>query len=491
MPNDEARTDAERIELGCDPLQGEQLHDRDDLWRVLVRLGHEPSDKLPTTVWDSVDWSCPSDDCDGGLELIDTRVRGLPADSDALDESVDLDDPEAYVRLTEAQSPTVPVVVCYDCRSAFEVSFRRLRDPEEYSLPEPRIVETPDMLHGAPRIDGTRIGVEHVMAFYKQGYTPEEITLEVYPQLSEEHVREAVEWAEEHPERMAELRREKEELRLRHDILQSAVDAAVAEKLDKLWPVMVNVRSREDANALQPLASLLRGGFERADGLDINIDTDERRVVIDVADEVVARLNDDIDASLSNELEPATANREDWSDYTPTDAGEALFGGDINERVEAEWIEETTPFERVRSVMARTYEPQSAEEIAERARTTDEEARKHLRQLADVGYVEMTDDSNESETLYRRSEESDILERARHILTEVDPKTLEKRVEEIEEDLQLYREQFDADSPETAMAADADVNDEALREWKTTRQNLGVAKVALAVNEATEVIHSG
>jgi hypothetical protein len=55
--------------------------------------------------------------------------------------------------------------------------------------------------------------------------------------------------------------------------------------------VLVNVRS-QDADALRPVASLLRNGFERADGLDITIDTDERRVIIDVADEVVARLND-------------------------------------------------------------------------------------------------------------------------------------------------------------------------------------------------------
>ena len=52
---DDDPTDAERIELGLVPLRGEQLHDRDDFWRVLERLGHEGSNMLPTTVCDYVD----------------------------------------------------------------------------------------------------------------------------------------------------------------------------------------------------------------------------------------------------------------------------------------------------------------------------------------------------------------------------------------------------------------------------------------------------
>lgn len=38
--------------------------------------------------------------------------------------------------------------------------------------------------------------------------------------------------------------------------------------------------------------SLLRNGFEHADGLDITIVTDEGGVILDVADEVVAYLHD-------------------------------------------------------------------------------------------------------------------------------------------------------------------------------------------------------
>lgn len=310
MTSEDDTTDTERIAIGLDPLQDERLYDLDDLWRVLERLGHERSDTIPTTVWDYVDWACPLDDCHGGLGPVDTRMHGLPADPAELDESVDRDDSELYLQLSEAQSPTVPLVVCNTCKSVFEANFRRLRDPEEERLPDPRIVETPETLSGRPRIDGTRIGVEHIWPFHQRGDSADEIAKRQYPSLSEAHVNAAIEWAQEHPDRMAAMRREDEKLRLRHDILQSAIDAAAEECIEKLWPVLVNVRS-QDADALRPVASLLRNGFERADGLDISIDADERRITIDVADEVVARLHDFGDESPSDDVETGTAGHED------------------------------------------------------------------------------------------------------------------------------------------------------------------------------------
>jgi uncharacterized protein (DUF433 family)/predicted transcriptional regulator len=472
MTRKDDRSDADRIALGLDPLQDEQLYDLDDLWRVLERLGHDSDDRIPTAVWDYVDWSCPLDDCDGGLELVDTSVRGLPANADDLDESVGRDDPELYLRLSEAQSPTAPLVACYECKSAFEASFRRLRDPEEYSLPEPRIVETDHTLHGAPRIDGTRIGVKHVMTFHEHGYTPEEITLEQYPVLSQDHVRTAIEWAEENPERLEADRQKDRDIRLNHDILQSAVDAGVEESLDNLWSVMADSKAEDGLDPVRPVASMLRNGFENADGLDIHIDTEESRVVIDVADVVVARLNDSIDASSSDE-------------------DSATGVSDVNERVETEWVEETTPFDRIQTVMKRTYEAQSVDTIADRARTTPTMARKHLRHLADVGFIEDATDSEQDETRYRRSEESAVLEQARHILSEVDPETLDERITEMQEDLQLYQERFDVASPEDAAVLETDVDREALREWRTTRRNLGVAKVALALSEAADGVYPG
>lgn len=68
------------------------------------------------------------------------------------------------------------------------------------------IVETPGTLSGNPRIDGTRIGVLHILAHLDTGETPEEIAEESYPHLSVEQVEEAVSWLYAHPERVFELR---------------------------------------------------------------------------------------------------------------------------------------------------------------------------------------------------------------------------------------------------------------------------------------------
>ncbi|MEF8825469.1 MAG: AbrB/MazE/SpoVT family DNA-binding domain-containing protein [Halapricum sp.] len=53
------------------------------------------------------------------------------------------------------------------------------------------------------------------------------------------------------------------------------------------------------------------------------------RLGIESNDEVPATLVGsvlEVDPKPSAKLEPATAGREDWTDSTPTDAGESLFG---------------------------------------------------------------------------------------------------------------------------------------------------------------------
>lgn len=57
---------------------------------------------------------------------------------------------------------------------------------------------------------------------------------------------------------------------------------------------------------------------------------------------------------------------------------ESSLPEDVNERVVSEWVEKTTPFERARSVVHHTYDPESAADIVERARTSEKTARKHL-----------------------------------------------------------------------------------------------------------------
>lgn len=163
---------------------------------------------------------------------------------------------------------------------------------------------------------------------------------------------------------------------------------------------------------------------------------------------------------------------------------------DVNERVEDEWVEETTPFERVREVMKRTYDPQPVGEIASRARTSENTARKHLDQLAEGGFVVETASPDARGTCYERSSASLVLEQANRIRSEVDTATLTARVAEMQQTVQTYREKFDADSPEDAVLSDSGIDTATVQAWQTTRRNLSFARVALAVSTAEDDLHA-
>lgn len=163
-------------------------------------------------------------------------------------------------------------------------------------------------------------------------------------------------------------------------------------------------------------------------------------------------------------------------------------GGNVNDEVIDEWTDETTPFERVRTVMKRTYEPHSAAEIAKQARTTATTARKHLEQLVESGFVEETAEPGREATLFNRSKESLILEQARDILAGTDQDALVSQVNEMREQITTFRDRFDGDSPEDVVVQEADIDPGTLREWQTIRRNLGIAKAALALAEAEETI---
>lgn len=168
--------------------------------------------------------------------------------------------------------------------------------------------------------------------------------------------------------------------------------------------------------------------------------------------------------------------------------------GDVNEAVGEEWEAETTPYERVRQVVARAYSPLSADEVAADARTSGKTARKHLEALAREGFV-TTEPGDHGATTYRRSSESLVVEQAAEILDEVSTADLAERVQEMRERLADYRTEFGVESPEAltvdrtnrTLAAESspDTPDpETIREWKTLRRNLAFANAALSIGHA-------
>jgi len=175
---------------------------------------------------------------------------------------------------------------------------------------------------------------------------------------------------------------------------------------------------------------------------------------------------------------------------------------DVNEAVGEEWEAETTPYERIRHVVAHTYSPVSADSVADDARTAPKTARKHLNTLADEGFVETTP-GEQGGTLYRRSPESLVVEQAVGILEHVSTDELVSRIQEMREQLTEYRSEFGVESPEE-LAVDqtnqtlsesgstqVEIDSETIREWKTLRRDLALANAALSIGNAEQFVGTG
>lgn len=172
---------------------------------------------------------------------------------------------------------------------------------------------------------------------------------------------------------------------------------------------------------------------------------------------------------------------------------------DINEAVSDEWESETTPYERVRHVIAHTYSPVSAEIVAEDAETSPKTARKHLNLLADEGFV-VTATGEHGGTTYRRSPESLVVEQAADILEHVSTDELSTRITEMREQLNDFRAEYGVDSLEElsikqtnqtlseAGSNQSEIDGETLQDWQTTRRNLAFANAALSIANAERFV---
>jgi DNA-binding IscR family transcriptional regulator len=175
---------------------------------------------------------------------------------------------------------------------------------------------------------------------------------------------------------------------------------------------------------------------------------------------------------------------------------------DINESVEDDWEAETTPYERVRHVIAHTYTAVSADIVAEDALTSPKTARKHLNALADEGFV-VTSTGEHGGTTYRRSPESLVVEQAADILEHVSTDELVTRIGEMRDQLTEYRAEYGVDSPEElaveqtnqtlgeATSEQQDIDSETIQDWQTLRRNLAFANAALSIANAERFVDGG
>lgn len=163
------------------------------------------------------------------------------------------------------------------------------------------------------------------------------------------------------------------------------------------------------------------------------------------------------------------------------DSGPPAWEGDVNEAAVEEWVEETTPFERVRNVLDVTTEPEFAKEIAERARVSEPTARKHLSTLVEAGQAETV--TAEQGTRYKRSAQAVAMRRIAEIHREYSKRELTDAIESLRDQIASLREEFDANDPDD-LAFELESDDEgwqAVARWRTLETNLDVAKAALAL----------
>jgi predicted ArsR family transcriptional regulator len=160
---------------------------------------------------------------------------------------------------------------------------------------------------------------------------------------------------------------------------------------------------------------------------------------------------------------------------------------DINERVEAQWRAETTPFERVYEIVETTRDGQSAATIAERALVSEPTARRHCKALANTGFAVAEQDGRT--THYKRNEDRLLMDRIQDLRERIDRDELLDGVRRMKTEIREYEDTYDALSPEELARKLSGEDEEGWAEvtaWKTTRQNLAVAQAALAYEEASE-----
>lgn len=159
------------------------------------------------------------------------------------------------------------------------------------------------------------------------------------------------------------------------------------------------------------------------------------------------------------------------------------WSGDVNEAVDEEWTAETTPLERVETVVRTTSEPQYARVISERARVSEPTARTHLKRLVDSGFAEAVETNRG--TQYKRSRQAIATSRIAELHRELSRDELVAGIQRLRQRITDLAERFGATGPDDLAVQIEDGNAEeawdAVAEWRSLAEHLDVATAALAL----------
>ncbi|XGI82722.1 hypothetical protein ACEU6E_05400 [Halorutilales archaeon Cl-col2-1] len=161
---------------------------------------------------------------------------------------------------------------------------------------------------------------------------------------------------------------------------------------------------------------------------------------------------------------------------------------DINERVKREWSESTDGFERVRDVIRNSRDKMKAKQVAETADVSPNTARKYLGRLHEMNEVQI--DERGGAKLYRWDESSEKMRRVRNISSSYSRDEIEDRIREMRSEIHEYREEYGVETPEDLIIQMDERENEGemdiptvVSEWRTKRENLAIAKTALAFKQ--------
>ena len=175
-------------------------------------------------------------------------------------------------------------------------------------------------------------------------------------------------------------------------------------------------------------------------------------------------------------------------DIDPFDVDDDDFE-DIDDFAAAEWKQNTTADERIRTVINRTTTAESAGDIADTALVSETKARTTLNKLAEDGIVRSH--QTDSGTLYERDPDWHLLKQIRQLASS---ETLVDQIQRVKQELAAYKAKYDADDPEELLVSDTELSQDELDDvshWRTAERDLTHLRAAYRFKEAKEQTNTG
>lgn len=150
------------------------------------------------------------------------------------------------------------------------------------------------------------------------------------------------------------------------------------------------------------------------------------------------------------------------------------------------WIEQTSAFDRVRSVAFALQQPRTAGQIADSAHVSEKTSRGHLRRLVEMDVL--LEDAGEGPTTYYPDPGYMRYRDVRTLARENDRDELTEMVATLKGDVEGWRDEYDVEAPDElrASVADAAVSEadvyerqQVAEDWEYTEHRLGLIEEAL------------